>query len=642
MHYTKLLFTGLFLFILSLLDSNTSAQSQKTDSLTRVAETGNVDDQLEALSLLVNQNLYSNQTKAKELATKQLEISGKFNKPKWQADALGNIGTLFFTQGAIDSAEFYYQLAYNVLEKTDDLKNLTLMRVNLSSAQRLSGQFDKALENLQKSLEYFKEQKDESRISQVLSNIGAAYNEMGNSDKFFEYTLQALEIQEKIGSKRPMGITLINLCLGMSAKKNYSEAVQYGERAIKVFREINEPFLIGSAIVRTAGAMLFLGQDKRMIPYLQEAQLIAEKVGNSHLKEECLRLEANYYLNVSKFKEAKTAAFNALAITDTTNKPNLQYLYDLLITTSIHTNDKENAFKYYGKYIDVYKESVSEEWIRKISDMEVKYETEKKTIQIESLKNENRLYTRLNYALGFVFLLSLTSIFFFIRSVKNEREATRQKIIQLEKENQLIATQAVLDGETKERTRLARDLHDGLGGMLSVVKLSLFSMKGNLILPEENMESFDRALTQLDQSIGELRNVAHNLMPESLIVKGVKAALSDFAESVPNVRFHFFGDDGRFDEKLEVVIFRVAHELVSNSLKHSGAEEVNVQLIQSATSISLGVNDNGSGFDMSKMSSFKGMGLRNIQHRVTSFGGRIDFNSTPGNGTEVNVEFSLG
>lgn len=642
MYPTKLSVYVLILFSLGFSNTTTSAQSQKTDSLIRVVETGNVDEQLEALSLLVNQNLYSNQPKAKEFATKQLEISGKHNKPKWQADALGNMGTLFFTQGAIDSAEFYYQRAYNVLEKTDDLKNLAVMRVNLSSAQRLSSQFDKALENLQKSLEYFRSQNDETRVSQVLSNIGAAYNEMGNSDKFFEYSLQALEIQEKIGSKRPMGITLINLCLGKSSQEKFSEAVEYGERAIKVFREINEPFLIGSAIVRTAGAMLFLGQDKRIIPYLKEAQLIADKIGNIHLKEECFRLEANYYLNINKYNEAKVSAFKALAIIDTTNKPNLQYLYDLLITTSIHTNDKENAFKYYGKYIDVYKESVSEEWINKISDMEVKYETEKKTIQIESLKNENRIHARLNYALGFIFFLSLTTIFFSVRSYRHERKVAEQKIVQLEKDKQLIATQAVLDGETMERSRLARDLHDGLGGMLSVVKLSLFNMKGNLILPVENMESFDRALTQLDQSIGELRNVAHNLMPESLIVKGVKAALSDFAESLPNVKFHFYGEENRFDEKLEVVVFRVAHELISNALKHSGAEEVNVQLIQSATSISLGVSDNGRGFDTSKMDSFKGMGLRNIQHRVTSFGGRIDFNSSPGNGTEVNVEFSIG
>jgi signal transduction histidine kinase len=514
--------------------------------------------------------------------------------------------------------------------------------VNLSSAQRLSCQYDKALENLQKSLEYFRAQEDDARIAQVLSNIGAAYNEMGNSDKFFEYTLQALEIQERIGSKRPMGISLINLCLGMSAQKNYTEAVNYGERAIKVFREISDPFLIGSAIVRTAGAMLFLGQDKRIIPYLKEAQLIADKIGNDHLKEECYRLEANYYMNNKKYDEAKVSAFKALAIADTTNKPNLHYLYNLLVTTSIHTNDKENALKYYSKYIDVYKESVSEEWINKISDMEVKYETEKKTIQIKSLENENRIHTRLNYALGFIFILSLTTIFFFVRSFMHERKVAQQKILQLEQEKQLVATQAVLEGETMERTRLARDLHDGLGGMLSVVKLSLFNMKGNLILPEENMESFDRALTQLDQSIGELRNVAHNLMPESLIVKGVKAALSDFAESLPNVKFHFYGDENRFDEKLEIVVFRVAHELISNALKHSGAEEVNVQLIQSATSISLGVSDNGRGFDTSKMDSFKGMGLRNIQHRVTSFGGRIDFNSSPDNGTEVNVEFSIG
>lgn len=618
---------------------------QPIDSLENLINTSQTKSGKEffaAYSDVCYQYIFSNFQKSLKYSLKQAEFAKTANDRYWEADAWENLGILHYFHNKLDSSELFFKRAMPIWEELGNKMKVASTNVNIANIKKNTNHPDTAIELYQLALDFFEANNEEQRASETLANIGAVYNEMGNNEMNDQYTLRALEIQRRLGYSVAQGISLINMNLSMTAQKKFDKAVEYGEEAIKVFRQLGEKYYIASSLIRTASSMLQTANNKKVVDYLSEAISIAKETGNDHLVSEALRLRANYHLKKGEYGVAKQCITEVLAITDTSANFGTLSLYDLMVTILINTGEKKEALEYFKKYVDLKNTLTQSEWSTKLTDMEVKYETEKKTIQIESLKNENRLYTRLNYALGFVFLLSITSIFFFIRSVKNEREATRQKIMQLEKENQLIATQAVLDGETKERTRLARDLHDGLGGMLSVVKLSLFSMKGNLILPEENMESFDRALTQLDQSIGELRNVAHNLMPESLIVKGVKAALSDFAESVPNVKFHFYGDEGRFDEKLEVVIFRVAHELVSNALKHSGAEEVSVQLIQSATSISLGVNDNGCGFDMSKMSSYKGMGLRNIQHRVTSFGGLIDFNSNPGNGTEVNVEFNLG
>ena len=119
-----------------------------------------------------------------------------------------------------------------------------------------------------------------------------------------------------------------------------------------------------------------------------------------------------------------------------------------------------------------------------------------------------------------------------------------QRIKELEQEKQITATQSLLEGETTERARLSRDLHDGLGGMLSVAKLKMTSMKGNMTIPEENVASFNSAIDLLDTSIKELRRVAHNLMPESLMKYGLNAALSDFCLSTEKVKYHFFGVTG--------------------------------------------------------------------------------------------------
>ncbi|MDD4009512.1 MAG: histidine kinase [Fermentimonas sp.] len=129
----------------------------------------------------------------------------------------------------------------------------------------------------------------------------------------------------------------------------------------------------------------------------------------------------------------------------------------------------------------------------------------------------------------------------------------RHKIESLKKEKQLVATQSLLDGETAERTRLARDLHDGLGGMLSTVRFNLSGFKdGNsgAIIESSDVELFNKALNALDESIRELRRVAHNMMPDSLTRYGLKASLTDFCNSISIVKFNYFGSGDRLDSKL--------------------------------------------------------------------------------------------
>ncbi|NLB79056.1 MAG: sensor histidine kinase [Clostridiaceae bacterium] len=228
-----------------------------------------------------------------------------------------------------------------------------------------------------------------------------------------------------------------------------------------------------------------------------------------------------------------------------------------------------------------------------------------------------------------VFLLLL-----FARQLIN-----KNKIERLKKEKQLVATQSVLEGETAERTRLARDLHDGLGGMLSSVRFNLYGLKNGATIDNNDVDLFNKALNTLDESIRELRRVAHNMMPNSLTRYGLKPALVDFCNSISIVKFSYFGSGNRLDSKLEVMIYRTVHELINNALKHTGAEEIIVQVIQELDRIAITVQDDGCGFDAT--SPTEGTGLNNIQDRVGSYNGRMEIWSKVGEGTEISVEFIL-
>jgi signal transduction histidine kinase len=203
----------------------------------------------------------------------------------------------------------------------------------------------------------------------------------------------------------------------------------------------------------------------------------------------------------------------------------------------------------------------------------------------------------------------------FRRGMRNER-----------KEKQLIAAKAMLEGKKEERKRLARDLHDGLGGMLSAVKIALVADDVDLPFLRE----------KINYCIEELARVAHHLMPASLSRFGLKAALEDYCLSFSNVKFHFFGEDRRFDERIEFEVYCCACELVNNSFKHSGATNIDLQLMLTGDHVMLTVYDDGCGFDQTLAS--KGAGLRNIKERIEVFNGKIDINTSPGNGTETNIE----
>jgi signal transduction histidine kinase len=229
---------------------------------------------------------------------------------------------------------------------------------------------------------------------------------------------------------------------------------------------------------------------------------------------------------------------------------------------------------------------------------------------------------------------------------KQENEIQKHKIKELENEKMLLATQSVLQGEETERKRLARDLHDGLGGLLSGAKIAFNNMKGNVMLDSENVGVFNHALGLLDTSITELRRVAHNMMPEALIKLGLQNALSDFCFELNkanpiNIAFQFYGHFERIDANLEINAYRIIQELVNNAIKHSKAKELTVQMIQEKERLCFIVQDNGIGFDITLLDPTKGVGLTSVKSRVDSFNGQMEIHSEPNNGTEITVEFAI-
>jgi two-component system, NarL family, sensor kinase len=204
----------------------------------------------------------------------------------------------------------------------------------------------------------------------------------------------------------------------------------------------------------------------------------------------------------------------------------------------------------------------------------------------------------------------------------------------------------MLKGQEEERSRMAKDLHDGLGGMLSGVKLSLGAMKGNMILSEANTRLFASVLDQLDHSINEMRRVAHNMMPEALVKLGLQQAVQDYCDGLNesnNLKFNtqFYGLEKRLDTASEIVVYRIVQELLNNVVKHANASEVLVQLMRHEKNLNITIEDNGRGFIVGEVDSQRSVGLNNVRSRVDYLKGQLDIKSAPGAGTSIHIECAV-
>ncbi|MBC7868347.1 MAG: hypothetical protein H7X88_12500 [Gloeobacteraceae cyanobacterium ES-bin-316] len=226
---------------------------------------------------------------------------------------------------------------------------------------------------------------------------------------------------------------------------------------------------------------------------------------------------------------------------------------------------------------------------------------------------------------------------------KQQQAIQDQKIIELEKTRQLNSIDAMLKGQEEERSRIAKDLHDGVGSLLSGTKMSFMNVKEAVVLSSENRILFEKSLAMLDNTIGDLRKVAQNLMPEALVKFGLQEALRDFCDSIQSssgikLRYQQFGENRKLNNTAEVFTYRIIQELVNNAVKHAEATEIMVQLSLGKSKTSIAVEDNGKGFDKKMLEDSKGVGQANINYRVQYFNGTCDVVTSPDKGTSVNIE----
>ncbi|MBR8705501.1 hypothetical protein IX307_000979 [Bacteroides pyogenes] len=535
-----------------------------------------------------------------------------------------------------DSAKMYLDQSLACAVKLKDRREEVQAYRCIAHWNYRQNRYIETLDNCMTVLRISEAINDTSSQFNALSNIGSLYRELGNLDRAEYYIRKNIDLSKKYNIPEDR-MAYYELGLIYMEKGELDLALEYELKANEWFKLGYKTFEIycDQAIAKI---YTLKREYPQAIEYTEESIRLAREFSDTRLETIGLQILSTIYREQNRYGECETIAFKAWENDSTMLDTAPELAYNLAFA-NLQLGNREKSSYFFRQYARLVNEQNVKGFHRTMADMEIRYETEKKQLQISSLQKEKRLYIIVSVSGLLVLLLIMGMLMYRYRLIRQKRELAEQQVKQLKQEKQLVATLALLDGENAERTRLARDLHDGLGGMLSVIKLHLYGIKSLSVLPPADAERFNKARKMLDELMEELRHVAHNMMPDSLSRYGIKTSLEDFCRSVPMANFQFFGENPRLDSRLEVLIYRCAYELINNAMKHADATRINVQLTVDERLVSLSVQDDGKGFDLETVAY--GAGFTNMINRIAAYNGTINVYSLPGTGTEVTIEIEL-
>ena len=587
-----------------------------------------------------------------------------------------------------DSSIFYLEKLKKLSQSLKFTRGLYLYYQHSAIVSFTKGNYDIAMQQSEEALSVARELNDSNLIINILANTGIVYQYTGQYDKQLEYSLQALALIEKRNQKEKLSSMYQNIANAYFSLNKYQQSVQYCMLSIKLYKETGNNSYTNRLYATLGQNFAMLKNTDSALYFYNKALIESIKLEDNYAAASIYGYMANTYADRSDFKQmmkvaeksltlskemqsrqmlasalsnmayasyfngnniaAKKYINDALGIAEKDSlKDELKNIYAVLSFIAARDGDFEASYQAKQKGDSIQQSLLNELVIKSTTELEKKYEFEKKNGQIILQQAQLEKTKILNVVLiGSAVILLIISILGYT-SYQQKQKLQQQRISELETQQQLTATEAVLKGEEQERTRLAKDLHDGLGGMLSGIKYSFNTMKGNLIMTQENALAFERSMDMLDSSIKEMRRVAHNMMPEALVRFGLDTALKDFCNDINLtgvLRISYLSinvENVMIDQTTAITVYRIVQELINNTIKHAGAANAIVQLTKSNDTLSVTVEDDGKGFDKNLLNAAKGIGWSNIQNRVDFLKASLDVKTENGKGTSVLIELKL-
>ena len=518
-------------------------------------------------------------------------------------------GGNYYNKGEMEKAIEFYQKAFTIAKEINEPKNIAQVNYNIAICHYIIDNYDEAITQLKATYQYASQNKISAIESAALNILGASYQQIDSFAQAKIYVKKAVGLAQKSGNEQQIRETLLNMGLVVEDLAELDSAVYYMEMALDHTIGKEDPLIEAQIYLNMARVESKRDNSDQARKYFVKAENLNNKINRREL-------DAKLSIDIAGLEY---------------DSKNYKLAYDLLYK-GFTAQDSFTAI----------------ENRKFIKELELKYgksEDEKLIAnQKLALANNQKKITYLTG--GFVFsLLGFLTFYAFYQNSKRNKELVQKKlelktieIEAMEKEKNILALSSTLEGQEAERFRIAQDLHDGLGGLLSSVKAHYGKIQKE-IKKLESLQVFDTAEGMLDNACEEVRRISHNLMPPLLrsqgLVDAFKGLFNSYRSKNLMIEFDERNMETRLSETQEVFLYRIAQELLSNIRKHSSATKVEVSLYGLDDQIQLIIEDNGLGF--TKENELGGLGLISISSRVEYLNGELEIESEPGQGCSISI-----
>jgi two-component system, NarL family, sensor kinase len=587
--------------------------------------------------------LYNKPDSARYYAKQTLQLEGIENTG-YQVRAFNLLGASYNIESNFTQALDIYQQALEIAVKLDDTLRISNLYNNLGIANLKIGNYNEALDFLLKAMHYYDLILDEDSKSSTINNIGLLYMDIKNYDKALSYFRQAYNYALKRQDSLSISNSLTNFGVFYSNIGKTDSAFKYMDLSIALNKRIDNQYGLTVVYVAKANAYSSLKDYEKARDLFNESLQVAKKLNHSYQIATAYFGIASACINLNAFDQSLQYANKAMQVAQEGNHEKIIATnHNILAEIYEKKGDYQNALQHYREFIKLENEMINQNKLHQIYNLEIDHLNQAKEIQQLEIQRQELIISKKNNVILFIifaFGLIIGGVYLLYMNQNHRREASHQKAITSLTEKK---SRAAIEAEIQERQRIGQELHDGLGQMLSVARLSISAMQQKAFLTEQRKnELLDTAIESVDKAFYELRDISHNLAPSALSEKGLLGALKDLTDQVNKsnhikAQFETYGMNGALDSIMENTLYRAVQELLNNAIKHADAKGFFIQLVRSEKEITLMVEDNGKGFSKENTFILPGGGLNNIRSRVENLDGNIFIDAMENRGTIITI-----
>lgn len=564
--------------------------------------------------------------------------------------ALHDIALNFYNAKDYQQSTKYWQAALTIALSNDlHYEELHRMRPSLNNNFFLAGEYTNAMKISSDGLATAARIRDTNRIIHFTNVIGFIHMKQKNFAQAKQYFTLQLQLSKAIRDSLAEAHALYNFADLSVGQQQYDEAISFLQQSAKVYQSAisanlftpkeREAFVFN----KMAESYKLKGDLYEALRYSLHAVILASNGTVAFNKYDI----AGYYVNAGDIYNRLNKTDSAIILLKKGIEISRQIIHreytrdaaEQLAIAFAEMQMYDSAYTYhllYSKLKDsIDTESNQQEILQREAYLKIEQE---KQLQKAALEKQKLLK---NIIIATALFALITLGFLYNRYRLRQKNRYQQQLNR--QQNELF--NAIADTQDKERKRIAEDIHDSLGSILSAAKLKLSALKESQPgMPINQLEKYQVAMQLLDEASAELRNISHNIMPASLSKLGLVAALKNLINNISSnsdiqISFSSHDFENRIAEQTEMSIYRIVLELINNIVKHAHAIKATVQLIRYPSYINISVEDNGCGFKYeNRVSNTKGIGLGNILSRVEYLKGKMNVDAVPGRGTTIIID----